>query len=74
MWPFNLISPIATALEHTRVSRTMQLFVSHESAPSASGGKLPIVVDLDGTLVLSDTLHETAAMALFRNPLGSQGL
>ncbi|WFR97696.1 UbiA family prenyltransferase [Rhizobium tumorigenes] len=48
----------------------MQLFVSHESAPSASGGKLPIVVDLDGTLVLSDTLHETAAMALFRNPLG----
>ncbi|MBP2550649.1 4-hydroxybenzoate polyprenyltransferase/phosphoserine phosphatase [Neorhizobium galegae] len=32
--------------------------------------KLPIVVDLDGTLVLSDTLHETAAIALFRNPLG----
>lgn len=31
---------------------------------------LPIVVDLDGTLVLSDTLHETAALALFRNPWG----
>ena len=41
--------------------------------PSATIGlatHLPIVVDLDGTLVLSDTLHETAAIALFRNPLG----
>lgn len=31
---------------------------------------LPIAVDLDGTLVLSDTLHEMAAIALFRRPLG----
>ncbi|NTA39807.1 UbiA family prenyltransferase [Agrobacterium salinitolerans] len=31
---------------------------------------LPIIVDLDGTLVLSDTLHETTVIALFRNPLG----
>ncbi|SIQ10273.1 4-hydroxybenzoate polyprenyltransferase [Rhizobium sp. RU35A] len=29
---------------------------------------LPIVVDLDGTLVVSDTLHESAAIALFRKP------
>ncbi|MGR8959658.1 UbiA family prenyltransferase [Rhizobium leguminosarum] len=31
--------------------------------------KLPIIVDLDGTLILSDTLHESAAVALFRKPL-----
>lgn len=30
---------------------------------------LPIVVDLDGTLILSDTLHESAAIALFRKPV-----
>lgn len=30
---------------------------------------LPIVVDLDGTLTLSDTLHESAAIAFFRKPL-----
>ena len=70
VWSFILIYRIATALDHARVSRTMQLFVPPENASSASGRKLPIVVDLDGTLVLSDTLHETAAMALFRNPLG----
>ncbi|MEB2848299.1 UbiA family prenyltransferase [Endobacterium cereale] len=42
---------------------------SDQSLP-VSQDLLPIVVDLDGTLVLSDTLHETAAIALFRNPLG----
>jgi hypothetical protein len=30
---------------------------------------LPIVVDLDQTLVLSDTLYETAAMLFFKRPL-----
>lgn len=34
----------------------------------AASASLPIVVDLDGTLVLSDTLHESAAIALFRKP------
>ncbi len=29
---------------------------------------LPIVVDLDGTLLLSDTLYEAAALSLFRKP------
>lgn len=29
---------------------------------------LPIVVDLDGTIILTDTLHESAAIALFRKP------
>ncbi|KAA3498876.1 UbiA family prenyltransferase [Rhizobium rhizogenes] len=29
---------------------------------------LPIVVDLDGTLLLSDTLYEVAALSLFRRP------
>lgn len=29
---------------------------------------LPIVVDLDGTLLLSDTLYEAAAVSLFRKP------
>lgn len=47
----------------------------HTSHPSTTSDtalqvKLPIVVDLDGTLVLTDTLYETAALALFRNPLG----
>ena len=39
-----------------------QLFGSNQEL------KLPIVVDLDGTLILSDTLHESAAIALFRKP------
>jgi 4-hydroxybenzoate polyprenyltransferase/phosphoserine phosphatase len=43
---------------------------SSEQLQAVSRELLPIVVDLDGTLVLSDTLHETAAIALFRNPLG----
>ncbi|MBO9136811.1 UbiA family prenyltransferase [Rhizobium sp. B230/85] len=47
--------------------------LTYDPSPVIGGApksKLPIVVDLDGTLVLSDTLHETAAMALFRNPVG----
>ncbi len=31
--------------------------------------RLPIVVDLDKTLILSDTLYETAAMLFFKQPL-----
>ncbi len=31
-------------------------------------GSLPIIVDLDGTLVLSDTLHESIVLVLFRRP------
>lgn len=48
----------------------MQTSYPSTIAGSALKLKLPIVADLDGTLVLSDTLHETAAIALFRNPLG----
>jgi 4-hydroxybenzoate polyprenyltransferase len=32
-------------------------------------GSLPIIVDLDGTLVLSDTLDESIVLALFRSPV-----
>jgi 4-hydroxybenzoate polyprenyltransferase/phosphoserine phosphatase len=39
-----------------------------ERAP-ADAGLLPIVVDLDETLILTDTLDEQVARALFRNPL-----
>ncbi|NKC03115.1 hypothetical protein HED55_06375 [Ochrobactrum haematophilum] len=36
---------------------------------NSSDVRLPIVVDLDQTLVLSDTLYETAAMLFFKRPL-----
>jgi 4-hydroxybenzoate polyprenyltransferase/phosphoserine phosphatase len=48
----------------------MQTVLPNDNENMVLQPKLPIVVDLDGTLVLSDTLHETAAIALFRNPLG----
>jgi hypothetical protein len=32
-------------------------------------GSLPIIVDLDGTLVLSDTREESVVLALFRIPV-----
>ena len=34
---------------------------------------LPLVVDLDGTLTLSDTLYESFAKLLFQNPVAALG-
>lgn len=44
----------------------------NEQAQTIAGPvrNLPIVVDLDKTLVLTDTLYETAAIALFHKPTG----
>src|SRR5688572_25373688 len=36
-------------------------------------GSVPLVVDLDGTLTLSDTLHEGLAQLLFRAPSFATG-
>lgn len=41
----------------------------HGSEAAEALSTLPIVVDLDGTLLLSDTLYEAAAVSLFRRPL-----
>lgn len=41
----------------------------HGSEAAKALSTLPIVVDLDGTLLLSDTLYEAAAVSLFRTPL-----
>src|SRR5690349_19445557 len=34
---------------------------------------VPLVVDLDGTLIVTDTLHESFAKLLFRSPLAALG-
>uniref|UniRef100_UPI003EB8F1C0 hypothetical protein n=1 Tax=Acinetobacter sp. LH3_13 TaxID=3434463 RepID=UPI003EB8F1C0 len=41
------------------------------AAAAASGARTdPIVVDLDGTLIRTDLLQESATLFLARNPLG----
>ncbi|ADY65996.1 UbiA family prenyltransferase [Agrobacterium tumefaciens] len=50
----------------------MSFHLSSEGQSSKASdalSELPIVVDLDGTLLLSDTLYEAAALSLFRKPL-----
>ena len=42
---------------------------SHPRDPEASLPQLPIIVDLDGTLLLTDTLVEMGVVALFRKPV-----
>jgi 4-hydroxybenzoate polyprenyltransferase/phosphoserine phosphatase len=44
-----------------------ELSLKADVAPPSA--MLPIVVDLDETLILTDTLYEQVAIALFRNPL-----
>ena len=47
----------------------MQAPIAAETRVADSGLRPPLVVDLDGTLVRTDMLHETFAAAFFRNPL-----
>ena len=42
---------------------------SVEPAPSAGSDRTPLVVDVDGTLIRSDLLHETALLFAARHPL-----
>ena len=47
----------------------MQAPIAAETRVAESGLRPPLVVDLDGTLVRTDLLHETFAAAFFRHPL-----
>lgn len=42
--------------------------VDNPPPPSAGSVQVPLVVDLDGTLIRSDLLHETASLYLLRGP------
>jgi 4-hydroxybenzoate polyprenyltransferase len=52
------------------VSEThVQAPIAAETGVAETGSPPPLVVDLDGTLVRTDMLHETFAAAFFRHPL-----
>ena len=40
-----------------------------DTSGNSDDARLPIVVDLDQTLILSDTLYETAALLFFKRPV-----
>ena len=49
----------------------MSLSIAAERRLAEADTRPPLVVDLDGTLLRSDLLHETFAAAFFRNPLAT---
>jgi 4-hydroxybenzoate polyprenyltransferase/phosphoserine phosphatase len=65
------IVSVASSASYPEIARgrVAPLVLHRAHPPAADGqGRLPVLVDLDGTLIACDTLHESLAALLFRHP------